>query len=119
MRSDIVHLHNGRGRIPCLRSSGQARKTAADLRGQRELYESAPGRARTSNLLIRSQMLYPIELRALSASPRAERLIDRRSAESDSSVTRGWWPEAPRPAARAASTPKEARMASFAKAHAW
>ena len=30
--------------------------------------KSAPGRTRTSNLLIRSQMLYPIELRALGTS---------------------------------------------------
>ena len=34
---------------------------------------SAPGRTRTSNLLIRSQMLYPIELQALALTERVAR----------------------------------------------
>ena len=32
---------------------------------RRPIYSGAPVRIRTSNLLIRSQMLYPVELRAL------------------------------------------------------
>ena len=35
-------------------------------------YDDAPGRTRTSNLLIRSQMLYPIELRAPTSRSDAE-----------------------------------------------
>ena len=46
----------------------------------------APGRTRTSNLLIRSQLLYPVELRAqllillmILLKPRAETTSERRT----------------------------------------
>ena len=38
----------------------------------RFLFPNAPGRTRTPNPLIRSQVLYPIELRALAPCPRQD-----------------------------------------------
>ena len=49
------------GRLP---RRGNPKKTCTAEAVQVELF-NAPGETRTPNLLIRSQMLYPIELRAL------------------------------------------------------
>jgi hypothetical protein len=49
--------------------------------GGRETHRNAPERTRTFNLLIRSQMLYPIELRALDSSA-ARRRVDEGPAGS-------------------------------------
>ena len=49
--------------------AGRLRQVAAATAPQRRF---APVKIRTSNLLIRSQMLYPVELRALKSSKFAE-----------------------------------------------
>ena len=54
-------------------------------------YFGAPGRSRTHNLLIRSQTLYPIELRAL----------ERLGAAEKSRTSTGFLPLGPQPSASA------------------
>ena len=57
--------HAGLSSQPGADGGAKALWLARSLGGLKEERENAPGRTRTSNLLVRSQPLYPIELRAL------------------------------------------------------
>ena len=57
-----------------------ARAIAADDREDGSGKSGAPGRIRTPNLLIRSQTLYPVELRALSEPGHYSRPLELTSA---------------------------------------